>query len=41
MLPLVAVDGRVGSITDLEKIPARKIETIQIFPGRMYSVTRH
>lgn len=31
MLPLVAVDGRVGSITDLEKIPARKIETIQIF----------
>lgn len=31
MLPLVAVDGHVGSITDLEKIPARKIETIQIF----------
>ena len=31
MLPLVAVDGRVCSITDLEKIPARKIETIQIF----------
>lgn len=31
MLPLVAVDGRVGSIIDLEKIPARKIETIQIF----------
>lgn len=31
MLPLVAVDGRVGSITELEKIPARKIATIQIF----------
>lgn len=33
MLPLVAVDGRVGSITELEKIPARKIATIQIFSG--------